>query len=246
MRKIFERAVEFRSVVDAGHQHELCVEIDPGSFEPAQIVKDLSGVRIPDQRHAQIRIRRVDRHVHRADFFPFDAFPVGLIEIREGHEGAVQHRIAEIVVHHVERLAHAFGNLLDETERTRVFAEPDAVKCRIGERDSPELVPFELEIMARDQVTAVDLEADRLRLRLELKIECVEQRFVVDRNDLIARLDTEFMGKRSGRNRRNHSPGLRGKIDTSIRQGTHEGHRGLTRGSMIMSRIALSSAWKRG
>ena len=69
-----------------------------------------------------------------------DPAPVVLGQVGQRDEAAVEHRVAVVVVHDVERPAHALRNLLDEAEWAGVLADADAIEGRIGERDAPEFV----------------------------------------------------------------------------------------------------------
>ena len=57
-----------------------------------------------------------------------DPLEVGLRETGKGGEVAVQERQPVVVIAHVQALAHAFGQLVDETELAVVVARPHPVE----------------------------------------------------------------------------------------------------------------------
>ena len=140
----------------------------------------------------------MNRDVERGDVLLLDAPPVLFGQVRQGDEAAVEHRVAVVVVHDVERAAHSLGDLLDETERAGVFADADPVERRIGEGYAPEFVALELQVIAEQDAGAFDVEDDVLRLRLKLEVERVDQRQPIDADDAIARFDPSSIASEAG------------------------------------------------
>ena len=138
-------------------------------------------------------------------------------QVREGDEAAIEHRVAVVVVHDIERAAHALGDLLDETERTGVFADADPVERRVGECYAPEFVALELEVIAEQHAGALDVEDDVFGLRLKLEVERVDERQSVDADDAIARLDPELHGQRCRRHRIDLPGDARGQVNAAMR-----------------------------
>jgi hypothetical protein len=229
--QILKTAVHFGAVIDTRDQNQLCVEIDPGPFQTSEILEHLRALGVPDQRHPELWVGGMDGNVHRADLFALDALPIGLIEVRQGHEVAVQHGIAEIVVHDVERLPHSLGNLLDETERAGVFAQTHPVEGGIAEGDAPVFVAFKREVVGSDLTVMLDVERHLLRLRLELEVECIEHRAAIDRDDPVSLLNAQLGRERARRHSGNHPGRARHQINASIGKGTQYGHAGLSNGT---------------
>src|SRR5215217_6138399 len=144
-------------------------------------------------------------NVHRADLFPLDPIPIGVVEIRQRDKVAVEHRITKIVVHHIERFAHPFGNLLDKAKWTGILANAYPIKGWIAEGDAPELVPFKLKLIAMCDTPLLDLERHMLRLCIELEVERVEHRVAIDRKNAVAGRNAKFGRQRARCDGRNDS-----------------------------------------
>ena len=102
-----DAAIHLLAIVHTRAKHELRMEVDIVPAQPLQVVHDLRALGIADQSDPQFRIRGVDRDVHRADPLLLDPSPVPVAQVRERHEAAVEHRVAVVVVHDVERPPHA-------------------------------------------------------------------------------------------------------------------------------------------
>ena len=181
---------------------------------------------VADQRDAQLRVGGVHGDVQRRDALLLDPPPVLFGQVGQGDEAAVEHRVAVVVVHDVERAAHPLGDLLDEAERAGVLADPDPVEGRIGEGDAPELVALEVQIDPPDRPGPFDLEAYPLGLGVELEVERVLDRLGVDRGRPGPRFeDPEFVGERARRDRLDEARRLRREIDAPVGQRANDGHR---------------------
>jgi len=218
--QIIQRPVELLAVVHTRAQHQLGMKIETICFQSCQIVEDLRSLGVPDQRDPQLRIGGMDGHMQRTDALAFDTRPVLFGEICQRDEAAVQHRIAEIIVHHIERLAHALRNLLDETERAGVLTQPDAIERGIREGDPPVFIATQFEIKRFGVVAARDLETDRLGLRMELKVDEIDHRPAIDRHNTVARLESELIGQRTPGYASNETGFIGNEIDATICEGT--------------------------
>ena len=117
-----------------------------------------------------------------------------------------------------------FGNLLDEAERAGVFANANPIECWIGEGDAPEFVACQLQVESTPAIAAHDLDPDRLRLRVELEIERIEDRHAIDRRDAIAHEQADLLGERIRLDCFDHAGHGRGKVNPLQGNGTDYWH----------------------
>jgi hypothetical protein len=128
------RALQMSAVVEIGTQDDLCVHPDPGFREPLEPRQDLGRVPGPaKQGMPELRVGGVDRDVERREALLDDPLERDLIEVAERDVVAVQERQPEVVVLHVEALAHALGKLVDEAEDALVRARRDVARARRGQ-----------------------------------------------------------------------------------------------------------------
>jgi len=125
-RQLVHRALEMRAVVPSRAQHDLRVHRDPGLGEALHHRQQLApDPRLAEEGVAQIGIGRVHRDVERREPLGLDPRQLRLVEIGQGDVVAVQERQPEVVVLHVEALAHALRELVDEAEDALVGAGGD-------------------------------------------------------------------------------------------------------------------------
>ncbi len=202
---------QHRAVVPARAEDDLQVQLEAGRREPLQ-----SGSRAgrgpSHQADAGLVVPGVQRHVQRREAQLLDAREVGLVEVRERREVAVQKGEPVVVVLHGEAGAQPGRDLVDEAEATAVaaharrraeavVAQRDAVPLAgAGHDDEVERVPVAQHGQPEDAVGGGHLE-----------VEHVLRRGAVEARDAVARaqpgalrgvLDGGHRQARAGRARR--------------------------------------------
>ena len=136
-RQLVHGALEVRAVVPFRAQHDLGVhEI------PALASRSITGSssrrdpRLAEEGVAQIGIGGVHRDVERREALGLDSCQLRLVEIGQRDVVAVQERQPEVVVLHVEALAHALRELVDEAEDALVGAGGDLGRPRRRELEA--------------------------------------------------------------------------------------------------------------
>ena len=126
----------------------------------------------------------------------------GLVEVAERDVVAVQERESEVVVLHVEALAHALRELVNEAEHALVRARRDVARARRRQLE-PEPRPAATQPLRRGDAVALDGQLEPLVAGVKLEVDRVAQRVAVDRDDPVAARQTRPRGRRAGRDRGN-------------------------------------------
>ena len=121
-------ALQDLAVVDAGADDDLAVHLDAAVEERPQPAQARGAAAVAQHPGAYLGVGGVDGDEQRRQPFGEHPLEVRLGEAGEGREVAVQERQAVVVVAHVQVLAHAFGQLVDEAELAVVVAGPDPVE----------------------------------------------------------------------------------------------------------------------
>jgi len=207
------RVGEHRAVVDARTHHDLSVYFNTSIEEQPQPPQTGGAPPVAQQRRPDLGIGGVNAHVERAEPFVDDPLEIGLGETRERGEVAVEERQAVVVVLEVQTLPHAFGQLVDETERAmvvaglhpvehgRVHLDTERGAFRFGQRHHLlDTAPTDLDL----QLGLVGEEA---------VLDDVARNLPVEGEQLVARQQARVSSRRSGRDshdaRRGHATSVR-------------------------------------
>ena len=145
----------------------------PGLGQALEPRQDLGRVpRPPEQSVPELGVGGVDRDVERRQALRDDPLERGLVEIAERDVVAVQERQPEIVVLHVQTLAHALRKLVDEAEHALVGAGRDVPRARrlqlepesrtAASKARRRREPGPLDRQLQPLVAGVELEVDRV------------------------------------------------------------------------------------
>ena len=195
-RQLVHRAVEVRAIVPVRAEHDLRVHADARTGEALHHGQELAlDLRPAEEAMAQLRVGRVDGDVERGEPLRLDALQLLLVEVGQRDVVAVQERQAEVVVLHVEALAHAARQLVDEAEDALVRAGRDLRRLRRLERQSPVGAPA-LEHRAPLATLADEPQANPRLPALEVKVDGVPERPAVDGHEVVARPEPGGRGRR--------------------------------------------------
>ena len=141
-----------------------------------------------DQLLTNLRVDRVQRHVERREVLLGDPVDVGVAEVRERDEVALEEGQAVVIVAQVERAAKPLRQLRHEAERAAVAAGAHAIEHGFGEGEAPRL-PGRSRQLEPVGVTAVPDYRERRRLVVcePLPVDDVSQGLAVDFRHDIAR-----------------------------------------------------------
>jgi len=126
------------------------VHFDAHVPQAPQLRHDVRRGGVAQQRSPHGGVAGVNGHIQRAQMLLVDALPIRFGEVRQGHIGGGQERVAIVIVAQVERAAQSARQLGHEAEGATVSAEAHPVEhgLREGEAQVFIIVPFDLETVA--------------------------------------------------------------------------------------------------
>ena len=129
---------------------------------------------------------------------------VGISQIRQRNEIAVEERQPVIIVFDRQRLSHIGRNHVDKTEHAMIFALTNAVETRAIKFNAQFLINVFVErYQFPATVGVLDKKLNLLIGKRKTQIDDVNRIVVVDREDRISRAELELVGKRIGVNTNN-------------------------------------------
>ncbi len=199
--------VERRAVVDARAHDHLAVHLDAGVEEELQPAQARCTPPVAQELRAHVGIGGVDAHVQRTEPLRHHAFQIGFGETGERGEISVEKREPVVVVLQVQALAHALGQLVDETERAVVVAGADAVEHRARQLDPERRALGLVDLHDPLHTAPAQVELHVRAVDLDLVRDDVAEYLAVDREHLVAHDDARLRGRRSGRDSINSGSG---------------------------------------
>ena len=129
---------------------------------------------------------------------------VGVSQIRQRNEIAVEERQPVIIVFDRQRLSHIGRNHVDKTEHAMIFALTNAVETRAIKFNAQFLINVFVErYQFPATVGVLDKKLNLLIGKRKTQIDDVNRIVVVDREDRISRAELELVGKRIAVNTNN-------------------------------------------
>ena len=190
-----QRVVEHRAVVDARAHDHLAVHLDPRVEDQLQPPQARRAAPVAQQSRADIGVGRMNAHVQRPEPLADHPLEVGFREPRERREVSVEERQPVVVVLHIEALAHAFGQLVDETERAVVVAGADAVEHGTRQLDAQGRAVGLVDVHHPFESTSAQVELDVRAVDLDLIRDHVAHDLTVDREHLVTHDDARERGR---------------------------------------------------
>ena len=191
--------MQLLTVVHAGTQHDLRVDLDAGGHDGLEHVHAALGVAA---HHAatDVGAHGVDRHIHGAHVAFDDVLHVVVGEVGQRDKVALQKAQAVVVIADIERGAAALGQHRHKAEHAGVYAGTHAVEDRAIELKAPVLSREAVELDGGDAVVArvENLQLDGVVVGLPEPHDHVGKLLAVDREHAHARLDTHIPGGRFG------------------------------------------------
>ena len=155
--KIFQRALQRRTVVPARHGDDLAFHENARRGEPVQDIHDLFSAQIADELCAQLRVGCMHGDVQRAYLQITDALQFALGKIRTGDIVPREERKTRVVIFKIERFAHPARQLIHEAEHAPVGAarrlvhqvrfkvQPEILALLFAEADRARVPEFQRE-----------------------------------------------------------------------------------------------------
>ena len=191
--------MQFLTVVHAGTQYDLRVNLDAGGHDGLEHVHAALGV-AAHHAAADIGAHGVDRHVHGAHIALNDVLNIFVGEVRERDKVALQKAQAVVVIADIERGATALGQHRHKAEHAGVYAGTHAIEDGAIELQTPVLAGKAIELNGGDGAVArvENLQLDGVVVCLPEPHDHVGERLTVDREHAHARLDTHIPRGRFG------------------------------------------------